>query len=136
MTDVPDDRPFVKAMDEQIEGNSRQERVVFIDFDNEVREAVYASEFAVLQDVRERLEKAGVLKGIVHVSAVVFGLPDGHGPRFSTVEHIPTGKRYVRQNVVRPALWVDAVEWVVTSLEATDRAFRTGKEEDEEDQAP
>lgn len=131
MRTAPNDRAFVRACDAQIEGNSMHERVIFIDNDDEVREVVYASEFRVLSQVRERLEKSGVLKGVVHVAATVLGARDGHGPRYSTVEYLPDHTRYVRQHVIRPALWVNNahVDLIQTALEATDKAFAEREEE-------
>ena len=126
MKTTPDDEAFIHAVDLQIENNSMHERVVFMDHDNEVREVIYAREFrdGHLQRERERLEKAGVLKGVVHIAATVLGKRDGHGPRLSTVEYVPNGQRYVRQHTIRPALWMEAEDLVKTALEATDAVFR------------
>jgi hypothetical protein len=123
---TPDDQEFVSAVDKQIENNSMHERVVFMDHDNEVREVIYAKEFKNnhLQRERERLEKEGVLKGVVHIAATVLGKRDGHGPRLSTVEYVPNGQRYVRQHTISPALWMENQDLVDNALEATDAVFR------------
>jgi hypothetical protein len=127
---TPDDPTFNRAVNAQIEGSEPDERVIFMDTENKVREVVYASEFGngVLQNVRGRLEQSGVLKGVVHISAAVLGARDGHGPRYSTVEYIPDHQFYVRQHVIRSSVWVTKSELIETAVEATQNLF-AGEEE-------
>jgi len=131
---TPDDPSFNKAVNAQIEGSEPDERVIFMDTENRVREVVYASEFknGVLQSVRTRLEKTGVLKGVVHVSAAVLGARDGHGPRYSTVEYLPDSRFYVRQHVIRSSIWVTKSELIETAIEATQALYEGEEEEPEE----
>lgn len=110
----------------EVEQTRPNERVVFIDTDNNVREAVYPSEFTsgVLQSVRKRLEDAGVLKGVVHISATTLGALDGHGPRTSVIEYLPSQQHFYL--TVQPS----RLTWVAeqpAALQATQRLF--GKED-------
>lgn len=136
MAKISQDRAFVRAVDDQITGNHSDERVIFIDHDNRIREAIYAPEFknGRLQAERDRLEKEGVLKGIVHVSAAVLGGDRTlAGPRYSTVEYLPNGQTYVRSHIVRPAVWITQQEVIQVAIEATQAAFKREEDSDEED---
>jgi hypothetical protein len=128
---TPDDAAFNKVVTAQIEGGEPDERMIFIDTDNRVREVVYASEFenGVLQSVRTRLEGRGVLKAVVHISATVLGTRSGHGPRYSTIEYLPDERYYVRQHIVRPSVWVTKAELIETAIEATQSRFTREEEE-------
>ena len=104
----PDDPAFNKVVRAEIEGTRADERVVFIDMQNEVREAVYPSEFSSgeLLRIRTRLDGLGELKAVVHISATVLGDRDGHGPRTSLVEYLPTGQNYAA-HLERPRMtWI------------------------------
>ena len=94
MRRAPDDPAFNKAVRQEVDGSKPSEKVLFIDTENRIREAVYPSEFHTghLQKTRKRLESTGDLKAVVHLSATVFGAPDGPGPRTSVVEYLPTGE--------------------------------------------
>lgn len=129
---TPDDPAFNKAVNAQIEGSQPDERMVFMDTENRVREVVYASEFdnGVLQAVRHRLEERKVLKAVVHISATVLGSRSGHGPRYSTIEYLPDGEYYVRQHIVRPSIWVTKSELIEAAVEATQARFATNEEEE------
>jgi len=84
---APQDGAFNKAVRVEIQGPVG-ERIVFFDHHNEVREAIYRSEFqsGELRRVRERLEEQGVLKGVAYISAHHLGLG---GPRTTVVEYLP-----------------------------------------------
>jgi hypothetical protein len=132
MTYTPNDPALMRAIDQEIEHSVNDERVVFIDTENKVREAVYASEFKTgLIPVRERLEKSGVLKAVVHVSATVLGSRTGHGARFTTVEYLPTGRYFVRQRIVPKSRWVSAQDLVDTAVDVTRALFEDDGEEEE-----
>jgi hypothetical protein len=128
---TPNDPTFNRAVDLQIEGSEPDERVVFFDTENKIREVVYASEFdnGVLQAVRKRLEDRGVLKAVVHVSATALGSRSGHGPRYSTVEYLPDGSYYVRAHRVVPSTWVSKPEIIEAAVDATQQLFNTEQEE-------
>lgn len=130
---TPSDRAFVRVVDDEITGTRSDERVIFIDTDNKIREVVYAPEFGngELQRVRKRLEEFGVLKGVVHVSATVLGSRDGPGPRYSTVEYLPNSEIYVRSHIVRPAVWVSQQEIIQAAIEATEVLFNREEDTDE-----
>lgn len=129
---IPKDAVFVRLVDAQIEGSSSDERVVFMDIDNAIREVVYASEFGngVLQAVRKRLEERGVLKAVVHISATVLGSRTGSGPRYSTVEYLPNGSYYVRAHRVVPCTWVSKPEIIEAAVDATQNLFNDDEEEE------
>lgn len=130
----PSDRPFASAIRAEIEQTITMERIVFFDTDNKVREAVYPAEFesGELRRVRHRLEKEGVLKAVVHVSAHVFGAPRGHGPRTSVVEYLPTNQIY--GYTYRPGtLQVSDDDTFEVAAQITKGLFEnTGREEEEE----
>ncbi len=128
---TPNDPSFNRAVDAQIEGNYPDERVVFMDTDDKVREVVYASEFGngVLAAVRQRLEERGVLKAVVHISATVLGSRSGSGPRYSTIEYLPDGSYYVRAHRVVPSTWVSKPEIIEAAVDATQQVFNTEQEE-------
>lgn len=125
---LPKDRALNKVVREQVEGTAPNERVLFIDTDNQVREAVYPSEFetGVLDQVRGRLERDGVLKAVVHISARVLGSPAGHGPRTTVLEYLPDGKFYGL--VWQPPLMSKASDDAFASaLEKTKHLFGNGE---------
>jgi hypothetical protein len=132
---TPDDPAFNTVVNHEIEGSYPDERMIFLDTDNRVREVVYASEFGsgAIQQVRSRLEKSGVLKGIVHVAASVpLGTRDGHGPRYSSVEYLPDGQFYVRQSVIHQSLWVEKTDLIQMTIEATRSVYAREEEGPEE----
>lgn len=133
MSYTPNDPAFMRVVDTLIYGSWSDERVVFIDTENAIREVVYASEFSngELQRIRKRLEDKKVLKGIVHVSATVLGSRSGAGPRYSSVEYLPGNGRYVRSHVVQAAHWVTQTDIIQAALDATDDIFN-GEETPEE----
>jgi hypothetical protein len=92
----PKDPAFNRMLHHEIEGTRDEERIIFVDTDNRIREAIYPREFesGVLQVARQRLEGLGVLKAIVHVSAEVIGSPTGHGMRTTIIEYLPDEKEY------------------------------------------
>lgn len=88
MKKSPHDLTFNHLVRDELLGTSLGEKVLFIDIENTIREAVYPREFqtGVLQAVRKRLEDAGELKAVVHIAAI----SKGHrGPRTSLVEYLP-----------------------------------------------
>jgi hypothetical protein len=95
----PKDPAFNKIIREEVEGNLLQERIIFIDHDNHVREAVYPPEFHTgeLQVVRQRMENQGVLKAVVHLAANVPGGPKTSNPRTTLVQYLPDGQFYYRE---------------------------------------
>ena len=123
MRHSPDDTPLNKVLRAEIEQTAKNERVIFIDTDNNVREAVYPSEFnsGVLQSVRKRLEDSGVLKAVVHISATSDGSPSGHGSRVSVIEYLPD-QEYFFMRVQPPfGAWLPEDP---AALEATQKLFR------------
>lgn len=130
----PNDRAFMRAVSDQITGDRSDERVIFIDHDDKIREVIYAPEFAngLLQRERARLEESGVLKGVVHVSATLLGMRDGPGPRYSTVEYLPNKETYVLRHIVDPMTWVRQRDIIDAALEATEALFN-GEEDTEDD---
>jgi hypothetical protein len=119
----PDDAAFNRVLREEVEQTNHNERVIFIDTDNNVREAVYPSEFTtgVLQAVRQRLEDSGQLKAVIHISAHVLGGPGGRGPRTSVVEYLPTQEWYTTRFQIPLMTWTQEPPEV---LEATKQLFR------------
>lgn len=109
MTGYDTDYALKTMIRDQIEGLSPDERVIFVDTDNEIREAVYPREFTsgVLAQVRERLDSQGVLKVVLHVSAWASGSPDGHGYRVSVVEYLPDHSYHGIWRHVEPSFWMD-----------------------------
>jgi len=111
MRRAPRDSAFNRVVQTEVMNAAPNERVIFIDTDNQVREVVYPSEFDsdALTSTRSRLEREGVLKAVVHVSATVFGTPAGTGPRTSVVEYLPDGQYYAIQWQARPVFWAEMV---------------------------
>ena len=133
MNHTPNDPAFMRVVDQEIQGSWADERVLFIDDDNKIRVVIYASEFrnGRLQSERDRLIDDGVLKGIVHISATVLGARTGQGPRYSTVEYLPNEEFYVRQHIIRSAVWVTQNDIIQAALDATTDVFN-GEESDDE----
>ena len=96
---APRDQAFNDVVRAEIEDANPNERVLFIDSDNRIRQAIYPSEYRVLQDIRRHLEAEGVLKAVVHISARTIG---DHSPRTSVVEYLPGNRVYT--TTYRPAL--------------------------------
>jgi hypothetical protein len=93
---APDDAAFNRVVRDEIEsGLNQNEKLLFITQDNQVAEAIYPTEFGDgwPAQVRKRLEKAGRLKAVVHVSAAYIG-GKNHAPRISLVEYLPDGRLY------------------------------------------
>jgi hypothetical protein len=86
------DPEFEKVLRVQVDLMNLTETFLFFDNNNEIRHAVYPSEFETgsLHRIREDLMKAGVLKAVVHVNAWVEGNPQGYGTRTTVVEHLPS----------------------------------------------
>ena len=84
----PKDQPLNRLIHQELEGSAPGEKMLFIDTENHIREAVYPKEFHTgeLERVRERLEQAGELKAVVHIAAVALG---HHGPRVTYVDYLP-----------------------------------------------
>lgn len=124
---VPRDRALNRLIDAEVEGTTPNERLIFVDTDNQIREVVFPSAFATGDHlvVRERLEKLGVLKAVVHISATVFGTPSGHGPRTSVVEYLPDGKYYA--TTYQPAISIRASkdDWQA-AMQKTKKLFGNG----------
>lgn len=100
---APQDGAFNKAVRVEIQGPV-SERIVFFDHHNEVREAVYRSEFqsGELRRIRERLVKQGELKGVAYVSAHHLGTA---GPRTTVVEYLPDHSFHFIQYQPRKLRW-------------------------------
>ena len=133
MSHTPNDPAFMRIVDREISGSWSDERVLFIDNEDSIRMVIYASEFrdGRLKTERDRLENDGVLKGVVHISATVLGARNGSGPRYTTVEYLPDERYYVRQHIVRSAVWVTQNDIIQAATDATDHAF-SGEEEEPE----
>lgn len=133
----PNDAEFNAVANREIEGTTNNERVVFIDQDNKILEAIYASQFqnGLLQKERERLKQAGVLKGIVHVGAATLGSRGGIGRQYSTVVYCPDDQYYVRARTVFPSAWISDKQTVETTVQATQDLFNNSGEEDDEQEA-
>jgi hypothetical protein len=93
---APNDPVFNRLVREEIEsGLNVDEKLVFVTNDNEIAEVIYPSEFGngVPAQVRNRLQQAGRLKAVVHVSAAHIG-SKVHAPRISLVEYLPDDRYY------------------------------------------
>jgi hypothetical protein len=93
---APEDPAFNRMVREQIEsGLNADEKLLFITPDNQIAEAIYPTEFGSGEParVRDRLEQAGRLKAVVHVSATHIG-NKVHAPRISLVEYLPEDRIY------------------------------------------
>jgi hypothetical protein len=115
----------------EIEGSYPNERLLFFGMDDQVREVVYASEFesGEAHRIRARLEEAGTLKAIVHISATALGGKSGSGPRYSTIEYLPDRSYYVRAHRVVPSTWVTRSDIIESAVDATQKLFDIEKEE-------
>jgi len=93
----PKDTPLNRLIHQELSGSAPGEKMLFIDSENHIREAVYPKEFHTgeLERVRERLETAGELKAVVHIAAIGLG---HHGPRITYVDYLPDN-------------WVYSIAW-------------------------
>ena len=124
----PDDPAFNRTVRQEISGTVG-ERVIFIDKNNQVLEAVYPVQFHTgeIERLRRQFEDQGVLKGIAHIAAEHLGET---GPRVTTVEYLPDGSWYGINYIPTQMHWGGDFQ---DALAKTRALLGQGEENDTED---